>query len=219
MLEVVPCDPSGREYTEQDDMFKDSPDELVGSDLHFIVKLISARGLNARYTDIYCKYSIFNDTEETKTSVISDTSNPDYNHSKMYSFTPVTKQILEYLHDGFFVVQVWGKQQTRRSAALFAKGKTTKEMLTVDRDIMARSSKVHGGKVPVDPQKQSIVVELLLLKKQQARLQQRVDGTKKLIERAELLQRNKIPVHVLKEVFNAPTPEGTDKALALLEGK
>ena len=81
----------------------------------------------------------------------------------------------------------------RKSAVAAAKGRTTKEMLKSDRAVISKydlemlTTKYHqtfirtaglmngfqmNGRA-VDPQKQSIVVELLLMKKTQARLQQR----------------------------------------------
>ena len=49
-IEMVPCSASGREYTEKDDIWIDDPDELVGKDFHFVVKVKGARGLPERYT-------------------------------------------------------------------------------------------------------------------------------------------------------------------------
>ncbi len=49
-VEVCPCDKNGREYTEKDDMFVDSPDELVGKDLFFLFKITNCRGLPNKYT-------------------------------------------------------------------------------------------------------------------------------------------------------------------------
>ena len=51
-LEVAPCDSKGREYTEKDDMFVDSPDELVGKEVNFSFKIINCRGLPNKYTVI-----------------------------------------------------------------------------------------------------------------------------------------------------------------------
>ena len=93
------------------------------------------------------------------------------------------------------MVQIMGKQYVRKSAIAKAKGLSTKEMLKSDRSVVSKyelikcqkndktnylysrtSGLMNGfqmnGRV-VDPQKQSIVVELLLMKKTQARLQQR----------------------------------------------
>ena len=80
----------------------------------------------------------------------------------------------------------------RKSAVAAAKGRTTKEMLKSDRAVISKYdlemlTKYHQSFIrtaglmngfqmngrAVDPQKQSIVVELLLMKKTQARLQQR----------------------------------------------
>ncbi len=46
----MPCDEKGREYTENDDVFVDSPDELVGKSLCFKFKVINCRGLPNKYT-------------------------------------------------------------------------------------------------------------------------------------------------------------------------
>jgi kinesin family protein 1 len=49
-LEVAPCDSKGREYTEKDDMFVDSPDDLVSKELNFCFKITNCRGLPNKYT-------------------------------------------------------------------------------------------------------------------------------------------------------------------------
>ena len=41
--QVAPCDSSGREYNEADDMFVDSPDELVGKEVNFVFKIVNCR--------------------------------------------------------------------------------------------------------------------------------------------------------------------------------
>jgi kinesin family protein 1 len=47
---VAPCDSKGREYTEKDDMFVDSPDDLVSKELNFCFKITNCRGLPNKYT-------------------------------------------------------------------------------------------------------------------------------------------------------------------------
>lgn len=49
-VEVAPCDEKGKEYSEADDMFVDSPDDLVGTKVNFIFKLLNCRGLPNKYT-------------------------------------------------------------------------------------------------------------------------------------------------------------------------
>ena len=45
----MPCNKAGLEYTEEDDVFVDSPEELIGQELHFKFKILSCRGLPSRY--------------------------------------------------------------------------------------------------------------------------------------------------------------------------
>ena len=47
---MAPCDSKGREYTEADDLFVDDPEELVGKELNFKVKIVNCRGLPNKYT-------------------------------------------------------------------------------------------------------------------------------------------------------------------------
>ena len=49
-MEVAPCDSKGREYSESDDMFVNTPEDLVGKDVHFVVKVVNCRGLPNKYT-------------------------------------------------------------------------------------------------------------------------------------------------------------------------
>lgn len=221
-VEVVPCSPEGKEYTEQDDMFVDTPDELVGRNISFVVKILSARGVPNRYVDICCKYRIYLENEDTKTSVVSEPSNAKFNHARIISFQPATKEVVRYLRDSSFIIHVVGKQHVRKSAMIFARGKSTREMLKNDHDIMARTKNLMGGFSLngrlVDPQKQSIVVELLLMKKQQCRLQQRLDAVKKLVEAAQKMGRKTVPLFVMKDVMNACSMQSVERALMQLEG-
>lgn len=49
-LELIPCTAQGKEFDENDDAFLDSPSEMIGKELHFVVKINNCRGLPARYT-------------------------------------------------------------------------------------------------------------------------------------------------------------------------
>lgn len=49
-IEIVPCSQNGKEFAELDDTFVDSPSELIGKDLHFVVKINNCRGLPSRFT-------------------------------------------------------------------------------------------------------------------------------------------------------------------------
>lgn len=118
---------------------------------------------------------MFLDEEDSKTEMVSETSNPDFNHKKVFKFSPVTQQVLEYLKEGFINMQIWGKQIIRFKS-LSKTGRNTKQMLQEELDKHG-SELMQGFKMNgriVDPNKQSIIVELLLMKKQQARYHIRI---------------------------------------------
>ncbi|XP_063871952.1 kinesin-like protein KIF28P [Scylla paramamosain] len=213
-VELVPCDSSGHEYTEADDKFVDEPVDLVGKSMHFKVKITSCNGLPNKYADMYCTYRIYLEEEDTKTKTVSETSNPTFGHSKMFSFSPVTEQLVHYLKNGTLNVKVMGKQRVRRSAMPYNKGLTTRDLLKSDRAVFSRTANLMNGfqmngRV-VDPQKQSIIVELLLMKKTQARLQQKVDSVRKLVKEAENISKIRVSTSLLKEVLQANSPEQAD---------
>ena len=49
-IEIVPCDETGNEYDERDDVYVDSPQELLSKSIHFVVKINGCRGLPPRFT-------------------------------------------------------------------------------------------------------------------------------------------------------------------------
>ncbi|KAK4299096.1 hypothetical protein Pmani_028601 [Petrolisthes manimaculis] len=213
-IELLPCDSKGRVFTEQDDMFVDTPSDLVGKSVNFFVKILSGRGLPNKYADMYCTYTIYLEEKETRTKTVSETSNPDFKHSKMFTFPVATQQLMDHLKNGNLTIKVMGKQRVRRSAMPRINGLTTKDMLKSDRAVFSKTANLMNGfqmngRV-VDPQKQSIIVELLLMKKTQARLQQKVDAVRKLVKEAENISKVRVSTSLLKEVLQANTPEQAD---------
>lgn len=157
--------------------------------------IIDSHSFQLHDQDVYCTYKVFLDEEDTKTETISETSNPDFNHRKQFDFCPATKQLVDYLRDGCITITVWGRQMVkggtassvshshpthqttlRSHAGSKESGRLTKQ--TLQEDLMNQANNLMGGfKMNgriVDPNKQSIIVELLLMKKQQARQQQRI---------------------------------------------
>jgi kinesin family protein 1 len=138
-VDINPCDANRRLFNELDDNFVDSPSELIGRAIHFIVCLHGCRGLPPRFTvrkrpdhlllftreltfpfrlvskDIYVKFKMFLDSEFSQTSVISKPINPDFEYDKMFSFVPVTRQLVDYLKDDCLVLYVYGRQINRNS--------------------------------------------------------------------------------------------------------
>ncbi|KAK3853922.1 hypothetical protein Pcinc_039564 [Petrolisthes cinctipes] len=195
-------------------MFVDSPSDLVGKSVGFMVKILNCRGLPNKYADMYCTYIIYLEEKETRTKTVSETSNPDFNHSKKFAFPVATQQLMDHLKNGNLTIKVMGKQRVRRSAMPRINGLTTKDMLKSDRAVFSKTANLMNGfqmngRV-VDPQKQSIIVELLLMKKTQARLQQKVDAVRKLVKEAENISKVRVSTSLLKEVLQANTQEQAD---------
>ena len=102
------------------------------------------------------------------------------NFRKIFRYSHATQQLIEYLKDGILNLEVWGRQ-------LLKSGYSIPKNLSSDKgpskQMLQEELAKHGyelmngfkmnGRV-IDPNKQSIIVELLLMKKQQARMHQRI---------------------------------------------
>lgn len=64
----------------------------------WIFSLISIVYDSGSFQDVNCKYRMYLDEMDTITETVSDTSNPDFQHQKMFSFTPVTRQVKHCLN-------------------------------------------------------------------------------------------------------------------------
>nr|XP_040578221.1 kinesin-like protein KIF28P isoform X1 [Lepeophtheirus salmonis]XP_040578231.1 kinesin-like protein KIF28P isoform X1 [Lepeophtheirus salmonis]XP_040578235.1 kinesin-like protein KIF28P isoform X1 [Lepeophtheirus salmonis] len=181
-IEVAPCDSNGKEYSEDDDKFVDSPEELIGKEINFLFKIINCRGLPNKYKDVHCLYKMYLDESYNQTSMISFKSNPDFNYTKNFNFPTATAQLINYLNRESVSVRIMGKQHIRKSALDHSKGLSTKDLIQSDRSVFSKTTTFNVnnmGRSSMDPQKQSIIVELLLMKKTQKRLQQKNDNIKK----------------------------------------
>ncbi|KAG8171462.1 hypothetical protein JTE90_001021, partial [Oedothorax gibbosus] len=65
----------------------------------------------------------------------------------------------------------------------------------------------------VDPNKQSIIVELLLMKKQQHRQQQRLENIRRMIDIAETHKKKKLPVILIKDLYQTTSAEVAEELL------
>ncbi|KAK7465940.1 hypothetical protein BaRGS_00037478 [Batillaria attramentaria] len=134
MLEILPCDDKWKELPEE--IYAESPQDLLKKPLNFKLKILSARGLPGNMKQTYCKFKFYLDDKETKTEPVGDTINPDYNFEKKYSYKTVTQGLLDYLENESLVVEVWGqqKEEGHRSGATTDKNKlTTKDMMSRER--------------------------------------------------------------------------------------
>ena len=158
-------------------MFVDSPEDLVGKEVNFVFKILNCRGLPKKYCEMHCEYSMYLDEKKQKTKKLDLEANPEFGHEHVFKFNPATRQLVDYLNNQSVIVRLMGKQQVRKSAVAAKKNMSTRELLEADRGVFNKTAGLMGGFQmngrQVDPQKQSVIVELLLLKKTQARLQQK----------------------------------------------
>lgn len=210
-VEVVPCDKKGKELKESDDIFVEDPKELIGRGMNFVVKINSAAGIPTKYTDTYCKYSMFLDTTEIKTNVVKATSMPAYKHSKYFNFDLVTSQLVDYLSNGCLMIQVWGKQKAGQPAV--KKAQSTKQFNMAE---LAAKGSNQNQDIPktVDLEKTQLKFRLAVAKKRQERLDAKVAQFKKMLEVAEKYNKARIETMVIKEVMSAPNMKVAEKAIA-----
>ena len=66
-------------------MFVDSPEDLVGKEVNFVFKIVNCRGLPNKYKEMRCEYGIYlEEPTANTTEKISLTSNPDFEHKKVF---------------------------------------------------------------------------------------------------------------------------------------
>lgn len=119
-MDISPCDKKGKEFTDSDDQFVEDPKQLIGRNLSYMVKIVSARGLPNKYTvswislhdhskyymlsclvlhwviflqDIYAKYSFYNDKSPNCTKPVKDTSNPDWKFKKQHTVDSANEKV------------------------------------------------------------------------------------------------------------------------------
>ncbi len=93
--------------------------------------------MNVIFQDMHCKYRVYLEEDDHVTEKISLTSNPDFNHGKVFKYKPVTRQLVDYLNNSSVSIQLMGRQYVRKSAIAAKKGLSTKEMLKGDRKIFS----------------------------------------------------------------------------------
>ncbi|CAM1328548.1 Uncharacterised protein g9786 [Pycnogonum litorale] len=186
-LEVTPCDSQGKVYSNIDDEFVDNPMDLVGKDLHFRVNIKCCRGLPGRYTEYWCKFKIYNDKQDNETERKDGTTNPDFNYSKLFSYKPVTRKLIEYMKCTTVVIQVYGKSKAIKLGEQRTNKKSTKQMIA--EDILDKNNLMNGF-----------------------RMNGR-DAVKRCIQKSEQMQKKAVSINVLKELLECGSAESVEKIL------
>ncbi|KAL3251108.1 hypothetical protein MRX96_055250 [Rhipicephalus microplus] len=193
-VEMVPCSETGHEYTEHDNVFLDSPGDLVGRDLNFVVRILHCRSLPKRFTDIRCKYRMFKDQEDTVTEAVSGTSDPDFNHTKNFSYRPATVELVEYLSDSYVAISVWGIQVIPvPEEGIRPKGRALKK--NFQEDLINQTNVLMNG----------------------FRINGR-ENLRRLVESAESQHQKRVPVSVVRDLLLVSSAEAADELLSKLDG-
>ena len=60
---------------------------------------------------LYVKYKSYQEDEFTQTPSKADTLSPEFNHSKVFSFTAITQEHLDWFENGCITFMLYGKQE------------------------------------------------------------------------------------------------------------
>lgn len=118
---------------------------------------------------------MFLDPEFHQTSTSTNTSNPDWDYTKMFSFNPVTRQLVDYLKDGFVVLLIYGKQIAKPNHSLNNSYPTRLSRQKAGSDDESGSTISNSNNLPDSSgDKQGLVLELMNIRRQKVKLQQRI---------------------------------------------
>ncbi|CAE1299414.1 Kinesin-like protein KIF1B,Kinesin-like protein KIN-4B,Kinesin-like protein KIF1A,Kinesin-like protein KIF28P,Kinesin-like protein KIF16B,Kinesin-like protein FLA10,Kinesin-like protein KIN-12D,Kinesin-like protein KIF17,Kinesin-like protein KIN-4A,Kinesin-like protein unc-104,Osmotic avoidance abnormal protein 3,Kinesin-like protein KIF1C,Kinesin-related protein 1,Kinesin-like protein Klp98A,Kinesin-like protein KIF14,Kinesin-like protein KIF18B,Chromosome-associated kinesin KIF4,Kinesin-like protein KIF1 len=111
-VNVAPCSVSGN--TTGEDTFVEDPKELLEHAFHFKVMIKDA----TVYKDRFCKglrirYRTGANTTFVETDVITGTLNPVFNHSKIFSFHPLTEEHLNLFQTGCITFWLFARQNDK----------------------------------------------------------------------------------------------------------
>lgn len=201
-VEAFPCDERGNEDIED---FVETPEELIGQSLYFKLKIPYARGLPDRFGkgETFCKFKFYLDHEMTETGRVAGTVNPSYAYEKQYSFTPVTKQFVDYLEKQPLVIEVWGKQSGRKMSRKETGG--IKYNATQSR----KTSVVHetpngmtNGAIMAKDESQNMKLELHKSQKRNDRSEKKLKKMRGLVEDAKSKGVSTIKVAAIEDILN-----------------
>eukprot|EP00045_Choanoeca_perplexa_P012559 m.137426 g.137426 ORF g.137426 m.137426 type:complete len:975 (+) comp16054_c1_seq5:1658-4582(+) len=110
-VEIVPCDQRGRPTLELDDIFIDSPDELLGQRVDFLISIKAVSSLPPQYNNINCKLTFY-DNAPVETSKIatkgSDRTPITFQHQ--VTVHTVTEDFLVWLSKSPMIIDVTADQ-------------------------------------------------------------------------------------------------------------
>jgi len=153
--------------------------------------------------ETFCKFKLYLDHEYTATGSVSGTINPAYAFEKRFSFSPVTKQLVDYLLNTPLVIEVWGKQSGRKISRKETGGvknnPTPAKRSSVGNE--APRGMANGDVVSKD-EAQNMKLELHKSQKRNERSEKKLKKMRGLIEEAKRKGVSTIEVAALEDVLN-----------------
>lgn len=133
-VRIDPVNKNGDLLEEEDVEDIETPENLVGKDVHFQINLRSLKELPSEFKNVYVLYRWYLESEPTKAECKEGAFSPSaglvLNHSRRVSLTPCTRRFSEWVQDrneGVLRVQVYGKDaeaqavEERRTVAVTAR--------------------------------------------------------------------------------------------------
>lgn len=170
-VNVAPCSVSGN--TTGEDTFVEDPKELLEHAFHFKVMIKDA----TVYKDRFCKglrirYRTGANTTFVETDVITGTLNPVFNHSKIFSFHPLTEEHLNLFQTGCITFWLFARQNDKINDSNNL-NMTTRELRQKDK---VKGTVKHPGNINGEScvdNYNHLKTELILLQKRNERLTQK----------------------------------------------
>ncbi|XP_046450111.1 kinesin-like protein KIF28P isoform X5 [Daphnia pulex] len=231
-IALVPCADSLGHQLQEDDLV-DSSDQLIGKNLFFKFHIIGCRNLPPKFRDLHCKYRFYGDKDDSKTKMYPYSSNLQFNHSRILSYEPVTREFVDYLNHGSVVVEVLGRHIIEQNHPFNNSYPTphlvdSREFLDEeDQGVLSRTGEIMAQKPSinnfesafksVDGRKQELLAELQLVKRTHVRLQQRLDFIRQMTDRCLLTGQESIPTALLDAMLNANGSEQARRIVQQLE--
>ncbi|XP_014667335.1 PREDICTED: kinesin-like protein KIF28P [Priapulus caudatus] len=174
---LIPCDENG---CETKDNFLENPQDLIGHELTFKIKILMVTTLPAKIVRCFCKYKFYLDEVPvvTEESYRVSQSSQAINHEKLLSFNPVTKQFLTYLINSAMIIEVWGKQEDWSST--MNTPPSTSSMISSARSSSSSVASLNG--VIQDEELQTRSVQLAMYRRRAEQAEGKLQNIQSLIE-------------------------------------
>ncbi|GAB1601979.1 hypothetical protein Ahia01_000476500 [Argonauta hians] len=179
-VNVAPCSASGTIIKEE--QFVEDPSRLVGEPFHFKVTIKDASVYTKRFMKgLKVSYRLNPKAVFTETDMVRGMLNPVFNHSKVFTFDPLTAEHIDFFTTGSITFWMYAAQQDDPSTAAAttttsssASGKTEVKLTTKELKNKKGRNCQHRGSTMIDRNNQQhLKAELLLLQKKNERLAQK----------------------------------------------